>query len=148
MNYKTVFIADPVRSERIQLAKFLSEEIITVITFVSINDCFKRPDLINCDLIVFVLRKDKNEIKHLFNIKKKYRQIPIILLLHDDFSDINLVEISENGFASPYKALNFEKVREIMLGCLAPDGLPARTVVPHPVPITDEVQAALSPRPK
>ena len=148
MNYKTVFIADPVRSERIQLAKFLSEEIITVITFLSINDCFKRPDLINCDLIVFVLRKDKKEIKHLFNIKIKYRQIPIILLLDNDFSDINLTEISENGFASPYKALNFEKVREIMLGHLAPEGLPARTQVPHPVPITDEVQAALSPRPE
>jgi len=148
MNYKTVFIADPVRSERIQLAKFLTEEFITVITFLSINDCFKRPDLINCDLIVFVPRKDKNEIKHLFNIKKKYRQIPIILLLHDDFSDLNLEEISKNGFASPYKALNFEKVREIMLGQLAPEGLPARTQVPHPVPITDEVQAALSARPE
>ena len=148
MNYKTVFIADPVRSERIQLAKFLSEEIITVITFLSINDCFKRPDLINCDLIVFVPRKDKNEIKHLFNIKKRYRQIPIILLLHDDFSDLDLLEISKNGFASPYKALNFEKVREIMLGHLAPEGLPARTEVPHPVPITDEVQSALSPRPE
>ena len=148
MNYKTVFIADPVRSERIQLAKFLSEEIITVITFLSINDCFKRPDLINCDLIVFVPRKDKNEIKHLFNIKKRYRQIPIIFLLHHDFSDLNLLEISKNGFASPYKALNFEKVREIMLGQLAPEGLPARTQVPHPVPITDEVQAALSPRPE
>jgi len=146
MNYKTVFIVDPVRSERIQMAKFLSEEIITVMTFVSIKDCFKRPDLINCDLIVFALRKDKNEIKHLFNIRKKYRQVPIILLLNNDFSDINLTEISENGFAFPYKALNFEKVREIMLGHLAPDGLPARTQVPHPVPITDEVQAALSPR--
>ena len=148
MNYKTVFIVDPVRSERIQMAKFLSEEIITVMTFVSIKDCFKRPDLINCDLIVFVPRKDKNEIKNLFNIKKKYRQIPIILLLNNDFLDINLTEISENGFALPYKALSFEKVREIMLGQLAPEGLPARTQVPHPVPITDEVQAALSPRPK
>ena len=148
MNYKTVFIVDPMRSERIQMAKFLSEEIITLMTFVSIKDCFKRPDLINCDLIVFVLRKDKNEIKHLFNIKKKYRQIPIILLLNNDFLDINLAEISENGFAFPYKALSFEKVREIMLGYLAPDGLPARTQVPHPVPITDEVQAALSPRSK
>jgi len=148
MNYKTVFIIDPVRSERIQLAKFLSEEIITVMAFVSIKDCFKRPDLINCDLIVFVLRKDKNEIKHLFNMKKKYRQTPIIFLSHNDLSDINLTEISENGFVSPYKALSFEKVREIMLGHLAPDGLPARTQVPHPVPITDEVQAALTPRSK
>ncbi len=146
MNYKTVFIVDPVRSERIQLAKFLSEETITVITFVSINDCFKRPDLINCDLIVFVPRKDKNEIKHLLNIKKRYRKIPIIILLHDEFSDLNLLEISENGFAFPYKALTIEKVREIMLGQLAPQGLPPRTQVPHPVPIADEVQAALTPR--
>ena len=148
MSYKTVFIVDPVRGERIQMAKFLSEEIITVMTFIGINDCFKRPDLIRCDLIVFAPRRDKNEIKHLFNVKKKYRQIPIILSLNNDFPDINLTELSKNGFASPYKASNNEKVREIMLGLLAPEGLPSRTEVPHPVPISDEVQAALSPRPE
>ena len=148
MSYKTVFIVDPVRGERIQMAKFLSEEIITVMTFIAINDCFKRPDLIRCDLIVFAPRRDKNEIKHLFNVKKKYRQIPIILSLNNDFPDINLTELSENGFASPHKASNNEKVREIMLGLLAPEGLPSRTEVPHPVPISDEVQAALSPRPE
>ena len=130
------------------MAKFLSEEIITVLTFISINDCFKKPGLIHCDLIVFVPRADKNEIKHLFNIKKKYRQIPLIILLNNDFSDINLTEISENGFANPHKAINNEKVREIMLGLLTPEGLPARTEVPHPVPIADEVQAALSERPE
>ena len=148
MSYKTVFIVDPVRGERIQMAKFLSEEIITVMTFIAINDCFKRPDLIRCDLIVFAPRRDKNEIKHLFNVKKKYRQIPIILSLNNDFPDINLTELKENGFASPYKASNNEKVREIMLGLLAPEGLPSRTEVPHPVPISDEVQAALSQRPE
>ena len=148
MPYKTIFIVDPIRGERIQMAKFLSEEVITVMTFVSINDCFKRPDLIHCNLIIFVPRKDKNEIKHLFNIKKKYRQIPIIILLNNDCPDINLTELSENGFAFPHKALNNEKVREIMLGLLAPEGLPARTEVPHPVPIADEVQAALSERPE
>ena len=148
MSYKTVFIVDPVRGERIQMAKFLSEEIITVMTFIAINDCFKRPDLIRCDLIVFAPRRDKNEIKHLFNIKKKYRQIPIILSLNNDFPDIDLAELSGNGFASPSKASSNEKVREIMLGLLAPEGLPSRTEVPHPVPISDEVQAALSPRPE
>jgi len=148
MSYKTIFIVDPIRGERIQMAKFLSEEVITVFTFVSIHDCFKKPDFIHCDLIVFVPRMDKNEIKNLFNIKKKYRQIPIIILLNDDFSDVNLVEISENGFAHPYKAINNEKVREIMLGLIVPEGLPSRTEVPHPVPISDEVQAALSPRPE
>ena len=148
MSYKTIFIVDPIRSDRIQMAKFLSEEIFTVMSFVSVNDCFKYHDLIHRDLIIFVPRKDKSEIKHLFHIKKKFRQIPIILLLNNDFPDINLVELTDNGFASPYKAPNNEKVREIMLGLLAPDGLPSRTEVPHPVPIADEVQAALTTRPE
>ena len=148
MNYKTIFIVDPVRSDRIQMAKFLSEEIFTIMSFVSINDCFKRPDLIHCDLIVFIPRKDKSEVKHLFHIKKKHRQIPVIILLNNDFPDINLVDLTDNGFALPYKASNNEKVREIMLGLIAPDGLPSRTLVPHPVPIADEVQAALTTRPE
>ena len=146
MSYKTIFIVDPIRSDRIQMAKFLSEEIFTVMSYVAINNCFKHPDLIHCDLVVFVPRKDKNEIMHLFHIKKKYRQIPIIILLNNDFSDINLTELTDKGFASTYKAANNEKVREIMLGLLAPDGLPSRTEVPHPVPISDEVQAALTTR--
>ena len=75
MDYKTIFIVDPIRSERIPLAKFLSEEIFTVMTFVSPNDCFKKSDLIRCDLIVFVPRKEKNEIKHLMNIKKKWGKV-------------------------------------------------------------------------
>ena len=148
MSYKTIFFVDPIRSDRLQMAKFLSEEIFTVMSFVSINDCFKRPGQIICDLIVFVPRKDKSEIKHLLHIKKKYRQIPIILLLNNDFPDINLVDLTDNSFASPYKASNNEKVREIMLGILASDGLPSRTEIPHPVPISEEVQAALTTRPK
>jgi len=148
MSYKTIFIVDPIRSDRIQMAKFLSEEIFTIMSFVSINDCFKRPHQIICDLIVFVPRKDKSEIKHLFHIKKNYRQIPIIILLNNDFPDINLVDLADKSFASPYKASNNEKVREIMLGILASDGLPSRTEIPHPVPISEEVQAALTTRPK
>ena len=147
MNYKTIFIVDPIRGERIQLAKFLSEEIFTIMTFVSPNDCFKKPDRITCDLMVFVPRKEKNEIKHLMNMKKKFRKIPLVFLLTEDFPDVNLAEITENGFPNVYKAINNEKVREIMLGLLAAEGLPARTEVPHPVPISKEVQSALSPRP-
>ena len=146
MSYKTIFIVDPIRSDRIQMAKFLSEEIFTVMSFISINDCFKVPAQIICDLIIFVPRKDKSEMKHLFHIKKKHRQIPIIILLNNNFPDINLLDLTDNGFTSPYKAPNNEKVREIMLGLMAPDGLPSRTEVPHPVPIADEVQAALTTR--
>lgn len=146
MDYKTIFIVDPIRGERIQMAKFLSEEIFTVMTFVSPIDCFKKSELISCDLMVFVPRKEKNEIKHLMNIKKKFRKTPVIFLLTNDFPDINLTEITANGFPNVYKANNNEKVREIMLGLLAEEGLPPRTEVPHPVPISKEVQNALSPR--
>jgi hypothetical protein len=148
MDYKTIYIVDPIRGERIHMAKFLSEEIFTVMTFVSPSDCFKRSELISCDLMVFVPRKEKNEIKHLMNIKKKYRSTPVIFLLTDDLPDINLAEITANGFPNIYKASNNEKVREIMLGLLAEEGLPPRTIVPHPVPIAKEVQSALSPRPE
>ncbi len=148
MNYKTIYIVDPIRGERIQMAKFLSEEIFTVMTFVSPGDCFKKSELINCDLMVFVPRKEKNEIKHLMNIKKKFRITPVIFLLTDDFPDINLAEITANGFPNVYKTSNNEKVREIMLSLLAEEGLPPRTEVPHPVPISHEVQSALSPRPE
>jgi hypothetical protein len=143
MNYKTIFIVDPIRSERIQLAKFLSEEIFTIMTFISPNDCFKKPERIHCDLIVFVPRKEKNEVKHLMNLKKKFRKIPLIFILSEDIPDINLAEITANGFPNVYKASNNEKVREIMLGILAEEGLPPRTEVPHPVPISKEVQRAL-----
>ncbi len=112
-------------------------------TFISPNDCFKKPDLIRCDLIVFVPRKEKNEIKHLMNIKKKFRQIPLIFILSEDFPDINLTEISESGFPRVYKAASNEKVREILLGILAQEGLPPRSEIPHPVPISKEVQKAL-----
>jgi hypothetical protein len=148
MDYKTIHIVDPIRSERIQMAKFLSEEIFTVMTFVSPSDCFKKSELISCDLMVFVPRKQKNEIKHLMHIKKKYRLTPVILLLNDDLPDINLTELTSNGFPIVYKASNNEKVREIMLGLLAEEGLPPRTEVPHPVPISKEVQSAVSPRPE
>ena len=144
MDYKTIFIVDQIRSERIPLAKFLSEEIFTIMTFISPNNCFKKPELIHCDLMVFVPRKEKNEIKHLTNIKKKFRKIPLIFLLTEDFPDINLAEITANWFSNVYKAANNEKVREIMLGLLAEEGLPPRTEGPHPVPITQEVRDAIS----
>jgi hypothetical protein len=143
MDYKTIFIVDPIRGERIHLAKFLSEEIFTVMTFISPNDLFKKPDLICCDLIVFVPRKEKNEIKHLMNLKKKFRQIPLIFILNEDFPDINLAEITESGFPHVYKAANNEKVREILLGILAQEGLPPRSEIPHPVPLSEEVKKAL-----
>ena len=89
----------------------------------------------------------KEQISGVRNVvKKKFRKIPLIFLLTEDFPDVNLTEITANGFPDLYKAGNNEKVREIMLGLLAEEGLPPRTEVPHPIPITQEVRDAISPR--
>ncbi len=74
MKYKTIFIIDPVRSDRIQLSKFIMQEFFTVMSFVSAADCFKRANQLPCDLVLTVIRTGKNEIKHLLNIKKKFKK--------------------------------------------------------------------------
>lgn len=136
LKHKTIFIVDPVKNERIHLAKFLKHELFTILAFVSVPDCFKQAQLIGSDLIVFVVRKDKSELKHLLNIKKKYKKKYIILYLTPEAPDVNLADLREQGFPFVHKANSQEKVREITLGLLAPDGLPPRTETPHPVPIT------------
>lgn len=135
MKYQTIFIVDPVRGERIQLAKFLMAEFFTILGFVAINDCFKRTGQITCKLIIYVLRRNKTEIKHLLNIKKKYKNMNFVLLITPDSPDVDLTELKEQGFSSVLKANSQEKVREITMEMLAPDGLPPRTEVPHPVPV-------------
>ncbi len=139
MNYKTIFIVDPVRSDRIQLSKFLKQEFFTIMSFVSITDCFKQSQFIRCDLVIYVLRKGKSEPKHLMNIKKKLKKLDFILFLTPDFPEVNLAPLQENGFEALHKVNNQEKAREITLGLLAPDGIPERTQVPHPVPIGIEL---------
>ena len=139
MKYKTLFIVDPIRGERIQLSKFIMQEFFTVMSFVSITDCFKQSQLAHCDLVIFVVRKDKNEIKHLFNIKKKYKQLNFILMVSEDSPEVNSVQLKESGFTALQKATSNEKLRELALILLAPEGLPPRTEVPHPVPIGIEL---------
>ncbi len=139
MKYKTIFIVDPVRSDRIQLCKFLKQEFFTIMSFVSINDCFKQTQLVRCDLVIYVLRKGKSEPKHLMNIKKKLKKLDFILFMTPDFPEVNLAPLQANGFEALHKVNNQEKAREITLGLLAPDGIPERTQVPHPVPIGIEL---------
>ena len=143
MNYKTLFIVDPVRSERIQLCKFIKEEFFTVMSFVSVLDCFKKNNQLNCDMIMFVVRKAKNEIKHLYNIKKKHKSIPLLLILTPDSPDVNLAELEEQGFTRLFKANNQDKIKEVTIGLLAPDGIPPRTETPHPVPIPEKYKGLL-----
>ena len=135
MKYKTIFIVDPIRGERIQLSKFIKQEFFTVMSFVSIADCFKQSQLVNCDLVIFVPRTGKSEIKHLLNIKKKHKSLNFILMSTEDSQEASLAKLKENGFTSIQRANSNEKLREIALGLLAPEGLPPRTETPHPVPI-------------
>ncbi len=139
MNYKTIFIVDPIRGERIQLSKFVMQEFFTVMSFVSIADCFKPSQVLRCDLVIYVLRKDKCETKHLLNLKMKLKKLPFILMINENAPEPDMAMLKEQGFTSLHKATNNEKVRELVLGFLAAEGLPPRTEVPHPVPIGIEL---------
>ena len=134
MNYKVIFVVDPVRSERIQMAKFVKQDQFLIMSFVAIVDCFRQMQYLNCDLIVFALREGKSEIRHLTQIKKKYRKIHFILYLTPDFPEANLEELKQAGFDSVYKANSPEQVREIVHDLLKPGDLPPRLEVPHPIP--------------
>ena len=133
--YKGIFIIDPVRGERIQMAKFLKQDQFMIMTFVAITDCFKQMQYLNCDLIVFAQRQGKSEVRHLLQIKKKYRKIPYILVDSLE-TQAGIAELKEAGFETVYKATSQEKVREIAHDLLKPEDLPRRTETPHPLPAT------------
>lgn len=139
MQYKTIFLVDPIRSDRIQLSKFIKQEFFTLMSFVSIADCFKQSQLVHCDLVIYVLKRDKSETKHLLNIKKKYKKLNFILMVTEKSPEPDMAQLIESGFTSIQKATSNEKLRELALGLLAPEGLPPRTEVPHPVPIGIEL---------
>ncbi|QPJ60549.1 MAG: hypothetical protein G3M70_01050 [Candidatus Nitronauta litoralis] len=134
MDYKTLFIVDPVKNERLQLAKFVKQENFTVVVFANFQDCVKRSGLLKSSLVVFVMRKGKNELHHLIK-NARDKKVPYIILITPDAPDVNLEDLRNKGFKSVYKAGNHEKVREITYSLLAPDGLMPRTEQPHPIPI-------------
>ena len=119
-NFKSVFIVDPVKSERIHLAKLLKQEKLLMMTFTNLIDCFKHNNPIKPNLIVFTLRKDKNEPMHIKNIKKNFKNLHFILLLTSEVSDVNLDELKKNGFTSIKKATNPDMVKELIY-TLMPD---------------------------
>lgn len=134
MDYKTLFIVDPVKNERLQLAKFIKQENFTVLVFSGVADCVKRSGLIKSGLVIFVLRKGKNEVRN-FLKHVRDKSIHYIFLLTPDVPEVDLEELREKGFQSVFRAGNHEKVREITYSLLAPDGLMPRTEKPHPIPI-------------
>ena len=68
--FKSIFIVDPIKGERLHLAKLLKQEKLFMMTFESLEDCLKQNSSIKPDLVIYVLRKDKNEQNQLKNIKR------------------------------------------------------------------------------
>ena len=139
MDYKTIYIIDTVKYERLQLAKFLMQENFTIMVFLNLVDCFKKPNPLQTDLIIYVVRKGDQDLKNLERVKKKDRAMHMILLMMAPDTKVDLDHYREMGYENLHVATNNEKVREITYGLLAPDGLKPRTETPHPVPIPFDV---------
>ena len=112
--FKSVFIVDPVKGERLHLAKLLKQEKLLMMTFECLKDCLKQNNSIKPDLVVYVLRKDKSELNHLKNIKKHFKRLHFIILLTSEISEVNIGELKENGFTSVQKAGNQDMVKELI----------------------------------
>jgi hypothetical protein len=112
--FKSIFIIDPVKGERLQLAKLLKQEKILMMTYINLADCFKQTNPIKPDLAIYVLRKDKNEPSQLKTIRKLFKKIHFIILLTPDISKLNITEFKEHGFASIHKAGNQDMVKELI----------------------------------
>jgi len=122
MDYKTIFIVDPIKGERIQLAKFLKQEIITISGFVKITDCFKKNNPLRCDVVVYVLRSGRAELKELNKVNHREKNIPFVIMTSADAPEIDLDEWKKKGFKSIDVAFNKENVKEITYHIISPNG--------------------------
>ena len=112
--FKSVFIVDPIKGERLHLAKLLKQEKFLMMTFERIGDCLKQKNSIKPDLVIFVLRKDKNEPSQLKNIKKYFKNLHFIILVTSEVSELNIDKLKESGFTSIYKANNQDMVKNFI----------------------------------
>jgi DNA-binding NtrC family response regulator len=122
MDYKTVFIVDPIKGERIQLAKLLKQEKITIAGFVKLTDCFKKNNPLRCDVVIYVLRTGRAELKELNKVNHREKNIPFVIVTGPDAPEIALDEWKKKGFKSIGLALNKEKAKEITYNIISPDG--------------------------
>ena len=132
-DFKSIFIVDPVKGERLHLAKLLKQEKLLVMTFVNLTDCFKPSNPIKPDIVIFVMRKGKTEPSHMENIKKIFKTPHFILLFTSEVSDVDLNKLREDGFSSVQKAGSQDKVKEMIYDLLpecqiAPD---IEALAPH-----------------
>ena len=112
--FKSVFIVDPIKGERLHLAKLLKQEKFLMMTFERIGDCLKQNNSIKPDLVIFVLRKDKNEPSQLKNIKQYFKNLHFIILMTSEISELDIDELKESGFTSIYKANNQDMVKNFI----------------------------------
>jgi DNA-binding NtrC family response regulator len=122
MDYKTIFIVDPIKGERIQLAKLLKQEKITIAGFVKLTDCFKKNNPLRCDVVIYVLRTGRAELKELNNVSHREKNIPFVIVTGSDAPKIELDEWKKKGFKSIDLALSKENVKEITYNIISPDG--------------------------
>jgi DNA-binding NtrC family response regulator len=122
MDYKTLFIVDPIKGERLQLAKFLKQEKITISSFVKLTDCFKKNNPLRCDCVIYVLRPGRAELKELNKVNHREKNIPFVIMTGLDTSEIDLNEWKKKGFKSIDLASSKENVKEITYNIISPDG--------------------------
>ena len=113
-DFKSVFIVDPVKGERLHLAKLLKQEKFLMMTFEKIADCLKQNNSVKPDLVIYVLRENKNELNQLKNIKKFHKTLHFVILTTPEVSDLDLAELKESGFTSIYKANNQDMVKNFI----------------------------------
>jgi DNA-binding NtrC family response regulator len=113
-DFKSVFIVDPNKGERLHLAKLLKQEKFLMMTFERIGDCLKKNNPIKPNLVIFVLRKDKNGPNQLINIKKYFKNLHFIILMTSEISELNIDELKESGFTSIFKANNQDMVKNFI----------------------------------
>lgn len=122
MDYKTLFIVDPIKGERIQFAKLLKQEKITISGFVKLTDCFKKNNPLKCDVVIFVLRPGRAELKELNKVNHREKNIPFVIVTDPNASAIELDEWKKKGFKSITVAPGREKAKEIAYHIISPDG--------------------------
>jgi len=137
--YKTIYLIDPIKGERLHLAKFLMQDTFTIMSFSSINDCFKKNHALFCDIVIVSVRKGKFEEGALEKIREKYKKIVFIIYNTPDSPEVDVDKLQEAGFKSVFKATSKESIKEIAYGHLAPDGLKTRPETPHPVPLPSTI---------
>ena len=113
-DFKSVFIVDPVKGERLHLAKLLKQEKFLMMAFEQITDCLKQNNSVEPDLVIYVLRKNKNELNQLKNIKKIHKTLHFVVLTNPEVSDLDLAELKKSGFTSIYQANNQDMVKNFI----------------------------------